>query len=57
MEALKAITINPARICGIEDRVGSVKVGKDADLLVYSQDPLTLAAKPDMVFINGKQVK
>lgn len=57
IEALKAITINPARICGIEDRVGSVKVGKDADLLVYSQDPLTLAAKPDMVFINGKQVK
>ena len=57
MEALKAITINPARICGIEDRVGSVKVGKDADLLVYSQDPLTLAAKQDMVFINGKQVK
>lgn len=57
MEALKAITINPARICGIEDRVGSIKVGKDADLLVYSQDPLTLAAKPDMVFINGKQVK
>lgn len=57
MEALKAITINPARICGIEDHVGSVKVGKDADLLVYSQDPLTLAAKPDMVFINGKQVK
>ena len=56
-EALKAITINPARICGIEDRVGSIKVGKDADLLVYSQDPLTLAAKPDMVFINGKQVK
>ena len=57
IEALKAITINPARICGIEDRVGSVKIGKDADLLVYSQDPLTLAAKPDMVFINGKQVK
>ena len=56
-EALKAITINPARICGIEDRVGSIKVGKDADLLVYAQDPLTLAAKPDMVFINGKQVK
>ena len=57
MEALKAITINPARICGIEDRVGSVQVGKEADLLVYSPDPLTLAAKPDMVFINGKQVK
>ena len=56
MDALKSITINAASICGIDDRVGSVKAGKDADLLVYSQDPLTLAAKPEMVFINGKQV-
>lgn len=57
MEALRAITINAAQICGIADRVGSIQVGKDADLLVYSCDPLTLAAKPEMVFINGKQVK
>ncbi|MBQ8599186.1 MAG: amidohydrolase [Oscillospiraceae bacterium] len=57
MEALKAITINPAKICGIADRVGSLAVGKDADLLIYSEDPLTLSAKPEMVFINGKQVK
>ncbi len=57
MDALKAITINAAHICGIEDRVGSIKAGKDADLLVYSQDPLTLAAKPEMVFINGRKVK
>ena len=57
MDALKSITINAASICGIDDRVGSVKAGKDADLLVYSQDPLTLVATPEMVFINGKQVK
>lgn len=57
MEALKAITINPAKICGIADRVGSIAVGKDADLLVYSEDPLTLSAKPELVFINGRQVK
>ena len=57
MEALKAITINPAKICGIADRVGSLAVGKDADLLIYSEDPLTLSANPEMVFINGKQVK
>lgn len=56
-EALKAITIYPARICGIADRVGSLAVGKDADLLLYSQDPLTLAAKPEQVYINGKRVK
>ncbi len=57
MEALKAITINAANICGISDRVGSLKVGKDADLLVYSGDPLTLAAKPELVFVNGKRVR
>ena len=56
-EALKAITINAAEICGIADRVGSIAVGKDADLLVFSEDPLTLAAKPEMVFINGRKVK
>lgn len=56
-EALKAITINAAEICGIADRVGSIAVGKDADLLVFSEDPLTLAAKPEMVFINGRKIK
>ena len=56
-EALKAITINAAEICGIADRVGSIAVGKDADLLVFGEDPLTLAAKPEMVFINGKKVR
>ncbi len=57
MEALKAITIYPAQICGIDDRVGSIAVGKDADLVVFSADPLTIAAKAEMVFINGKKVK
>ena len=56
LEALRAITINPAKLCGIDDRVGSLKVGKDADFSVFSDDPLTLCAKPDMVFVAGKQV-
>ena len=54
--ALKAITINPACICGIDDRVGSIKVGKDADFTVFFQNPLLLSAKPDAVYINGKKV-
>ncbi len=54
--ALKAVTINAAEICGISDRVGSLKVGKDADLAVYSCDPLSLYAKPHMVFVSGKRV-
>ena len=51
--ALKAITIEPARICGIEKQVGSIEKGKDADLVVFEQDPLLLSAKPTMVFVNG----
>ena len=54
--ALRAITVVPARICGIEDRVGSIAVGKDADLVLFDANPLTLAAKPRLVMVNGKVV-
>lgn len=57
MQALAAITIHAAQIVGIEDRVGSLKVGKDADLAVFSSDPLTLSAKPEIVLVNGKIVR
>lgn len=56
-EALKAVTIYPAQICKIDDAVGSIEVGKDADLVVFDQDPLALGTKPTMVMINGKIVK
>lgn len=55
-QALAAITINAASIVGIEDRVGSLAVGKDADFSVFDCDPLTLAAKPKMVVISGRVV-
>lgn len=55
-EALKAITINPAKICGISSRVGSITKGKDADLLVFSGDPLSLTTKPEMVIAAGNIV-
>ena len=53
-EALKAITINAAKILGVEDRVGSIEIGKDADFSLFSGDPLDIAVTPEMVFINGK---
>ena len=53
-EALKAITINPAKICKIDDRVGSLEVGKDADMCLFDYDPLTLMAKPKMVICDGE---
>jgi len=52
-EALRAITINPAKICNIDDRVGSIKEGKDADLVVYSKDVFAPFSSPDMVFVDG----
>ena len=55
--ALRAITVNPAKICGIADRVGSIDVGKDADFILFREDPLSLAAKPEAVFLNGERVR
>ena len=55
-EALKAITINPARHLGVEDRVGSLETGKDADIVVYSGSPLEVASVLELVLINGKKV-
>ena len=56
-EALKAITINPARHIGIEDRVGSLEVGKDADVIIYNGDPFDVASTCEHVVINGELVK
>ncbi len=55
--ALRAITLDAAAIIGIDDRVGSLTVGKDADLVIFDADPFTIAAKPKAVMIGGKWVK
>ena len=52
-EALKAITINPARQIGIADRVGSIEVGKDADLVIADGDPMVSDTVVKTVLING----
>lgn len=54
-EALAAITINPARIWGVADRVGSLEVGKDADLIVWSGDPLETFSYPVAIFVRGTE--
>ncbi|MBQ1877408.1 MAG: amidohydrolase family protein, partial [Erysipelotrichaceae bacterium] len=53
-DALKAITINPARQIGITDRVGSIEVGKDADLVITDGDPMISDTAIKTVFIDGK---
>jgi len=55
-EALKAITINPAEILGVADRVGSIEKGKDADLRILDGDPLDLQSKVKTVIIDGEIV-
>lgn len=54
-EALKSITIYPAKIAGISDRVGSIKVGKDADFVLYEGDPFSPYSTPAQVFVNGEK--
>lgn len=56
LEALKAITINAAEIVGIADRVGSLEVGKDADLVIYDGHPFEIAGRPWQVLIDGEVV-
>ena len=55
-EGLKAITINPARICGARDRVGSLKPGKDADIVIFSGNPLEIFTQTLYTIIDGKIV-
>ena len=55
-EALKAITINPARHLGVADRVGSLEVGKDADIVVAGGDPMVSDTNILAVFLNGQKV-
>jgi imidazolonepropionase-like amidohydrolase len=55
-EALKAITINPAEIIGVQERVGSLEAGKDADLVIFSGHPLDYRTVAEVVFINGERV-
>lgn len=53
-EALAVVTINAARQLGIEARVGSIDVGKDADLVLFATPPLSVYSRPEMVFIDGE---
>ncbi|NLK87890.1 MAG: amidohydrolase [Clostridiaceae bacterium] len=55
-EALRAITINAAEITGIDDRVGSLAVGKDADIIIMDGHPLELRSKILYTIINGQVV-
>lgn len=52
-EALALVTINPARMLHVDDRVGSIKVGKDADVVIWSDNPLSIYAKSVYTIVDG----
>ena len=53
---LRAFTIHAAEICGVADRVGSLEVGKDADIAVFSGNPMEVFTKTLYTFVNGEMV-
>ena len=55
-EGIKAITINPARICRVDDRVGSLKKGKDADIAIFSGNPLEVFTETLYTIIDGQVI-
>jgi imidazolonepropionase-like amidohydrolase len=54
-EAVKALTLYPAQIYGVADQIGSLDVGKSADLAVFDRDPIRELARIEMVFIRGRR--
>lgn len=56
IEALKAVTIQAAKFCGIADRTGSIEIGKDADLVIWSHHPLFYLSTPKCIIVDGQIV-
>ncbi len=54
--ALQALTINPARIAGVDERLGSLEPGKDGDLVIWSGDPLDVLSRVERALIDGSEV-
>ena len=52
-DALKMVTLNPAKMLHVDNRVGSIKVGKDADIVLWSDNPLSIYAKSEKTIVDG----
>lgn len=55
-EAMRWLTINPAKLLGIDDQVGSLAPGKDADILLWNGDPFSIYSTPELVFVGGAKL-
>ncbi len=56
IEALRAVTLRPAQILGVADRVGSLEVGKDADVIILDGPPLSVRSRVERVYVGGEEV-
>ncbi|MDP2379091.1 MAG: amidohydrolase family protein, partial [Pseudohongiella sp.] len=52
-DALKMVTLNPAKLLHLDDRMGSIKVGKDADLVLWNDHPLSVYALAQTTWVDG----
>ncbi|PWN06666.1 amidohydrolase family protein [Rhodohalobacter mucosus] len=55
VDALELVTLSPAKVLGIDDKVGSLEPGKDADFVIWSGDPLSTFSKPEQTWIDGRK--
>ncbi|MCB0761166.1 MAG: amidohydrolase family protein [Flavobacteriales bacterium] len=53
-EALRLVTLNPAKLLHVDDRMGSLSVGKDADLVIWSDHPLSVYARAEQTYVDGR---
>ena len=51
---LKLVTLNPAKLLHLDERIGSIKVGKDADIVLWTENPLSIYAKVIQTYVDGK---
>ena len=54
MEGLRCITINAAKICGVSHRVGSLEIGKDADIAIFTGNPMELFTETVYTIVDGE---
>jgi imidazolonepropionase-like amidohydrolase len=52
-DALKMVTLNPAKLLHLDNRIGSLKAGKDADVVIWNEHPLSIYARPEKTFVDG----
>ena len=55
-DVLRAVTLSPAEALGVADRMGSLEVGKDADVVVFDGDPLSIRTWASQVYVGGRLV-